>query len=113
MKRAGGNCLRPFFCFRNENAVRDSSISHWNRCRRVAVSAPGEAGGEEEQRGPEQEWEAEFKEYAENKSGGGEDAGDPFDEGIAELKDDAGKIGLQGGAIVFHQRETDMGLGDG
>ena len=61
---------------------------------RATEAAPGEASGEEEQRGPEQKREAKFKEDAENKSGGRKDGADSLDEGIAKLKDDASKIGL-------------------
>ena len=84
----------------------------WKRYGRATEAAPGEAGGKEEQGGPEQERQTELEEDAENESGGGENTADALDKRIPKLEEDAGKIGLERGLVIFEQRETDVSLGD-
>ncbi len=91
----------------------EQSLNSREHCGSPAKSAPGEAGEDEEQRRPEQERKAKLKEDAKNERGGGENAADSFDERIAKLKDDTRKIGPQRSAVIFHQGESDMGLGSG
>ena len=98
---------------RRENSLAClASWCGWEREGRAAEATPGEADWEEEKSGPEQKWEPVFKEDAEDHSGRGKDAGDAFDEGIANVKSKSGEVGLQGGTVIFDQSEPNVRLGD-
>ncbi len=111
-KKAGSNRFRPF-CLRDERAAENPLLRHRDRCRGPTKATPDETRWDEEQCRPKQEWQAEFKKDAENESSGRENGADSLDKGIAELKRETREIGLQRGAVIFQQSETDMSLGDG
>jgi hypothetical protein len=71
------------------------------RRRRTSETTPGEARRDKKQRTPKQNWQAELKEDAENKSSRRKDGAYSLDKGISQFERKAFKICLKWSAVVF------------
>jgi len=80
---------------------------------RVPKPSPSEAHWPEKQGKPEDERQAEFKENAQKQRHRREDGADSVHKGISEPERSTCQIRVQGGAIVFPEREADVCLGNG
>ena len=105
--------LPAFLFLRDDRVAGNFLLRRREDCGGATKATPDETRWDEEQCRPKQEWQGEFKKDAENEGSGRENGADSFDKGIAELKRETREIGLQRGAVIFQQSETDMSLGDG